>query len=750
MAGKTITQRISLEGGDAIAAQLKALGAAGERAFKDLQAAVNKANFAKFTASLSKVRSDLATVAKNFALIGTGVAAGATAAGAAVFGLAKSGAEAADAAGKAAQKTGLQVDAYGHLEFAAKQADVSQEQLVAGLSKLNKAIAEAAQSTIKAGDATDASGVKVTRFGGAITKATDATKAAGSIFDRVGIKIKDVNGKLRPTEAIVQDLAEAFARMPDGALKSALAIELFGKAGAELIPFLNQGRDGIRDLGKEAEKLGLIFTPAEAALGDRLGDTLDSLAGAIFGIKRKLGLLFAPIVLAGAEAFRDFIVQNKDAILAFGQEVARVTAGVLGDLLHLLSGNSQNIKNPWIREWGAAVVQFGNDVAGVFNGLVLPAFKALREGAQFVADAINKISGSDITGGELALGAAVLSLVGAFSLLASTVGVVIAGITLLAGLVGGIPLAIGAAIVAAGVALVLFWNEAKAGAAEGWQAISDAAAAAWQLIVDGVTGLWENIVAAFQQGRQMAIDAFNGIVEAIVEAWGGLTGRLGDIARQIVDRVVSAFQGITARISAILNGIVDIARSILNRVSSLVDSVISKIKSAIAFAKQLTGLGGSDSGGGGSSTQGFAGGGSVRGPGGPRTDSIVARLSAGEFVVQASIVRKLGVDFFHRLNNGLLPSLEGLRGFSIGGFADGFNRSMAIPRFADGGFARMNLAPAGGTSSAGTGGMVPLHLHFPGTEEIFEAFTPARVASRLQSAAVTAGLLSTGRKPLRK
>ncbi|MER9840147.1 hypothetical protein NKJ59_02655 [Mesorhizobium australicum] len=180
MADKTIKQRIALDGGDTIKSQLLALGAAGEKAFKDIQAAAAKADFAKFSASLSKVRSDLANVAKNFALLGTGLAAGATAAGVAVVGLAKSGAEAADAAGKAAQKTGLQIDAYGRLEFAAKMADVSNDEFVAGMSRLNKAIAEAAKGTDDASKSFDDSGVHVTRFGGKVKDAADKTKATAT------------------------------------------------------------------------------------------------------------------------------------------------------------------------------------------------------------------------------------------------------------------------------------------------------------------------------------------------------------------------------------------------------------------------------------------------------------------------------------------------------------------------------------------------------------------------------------------
>ena len=45
--------------------------------------------------------------------------------------------------------------------------------------------------------------------------------------------------------------------LPDGAEKTALAIELFGKSGADLIPFLNQGREGVGALTAELQDLGV-------------------------------------------------------------------------------------------------------------------------------------------------------------------------------------------------------------------------------------------------------------------------------------------------------------------------------------------------------------------------------------------------------------------------------------------------------------------------------------------------------------
>jgi hypothetical protein len=80
----------------------------------------------------------------------------------------------------------------------------------------------------------------------------------------------------------------------------------------------------------------------------------------------------------------------------------------------------------------------------------------------------------------------------------------------------------------------------------------------------------------------------------------------------------------------------------------------------------------------------FATGGMVRGAGSGTSDSILARLSNGEFVLNAGSVRRLGVGF-----------LEGLNSFAAGGLI-----GAPLPRFAEGG-----LVGGGGT---------PVHLHLGG------------------------------------
>lgn len=61
----------------------------------------------------------------------------------------------------------------------------------------------------------------------------------------MGIKVQDANGNLKSSDQLLKEVAGKFAGYQDGAAKAALAQELFGRSGAELMPLLNAGAEGI-------------------------------------------------------------------------------------------------------------------------------------------------------------------------------------------------------------------------------------------------------------------------------------------------------------------------------------------------------------------------------------------------------------------------------------------------------------------------------------------------------------------------
>jgi hypothetical protein len=174
---------------------------------------------------------------------------------------------AADEVGKVAQRVGVTTEALSQLRYAADLSAVSAGQLETGLKQLSRAMAEDAKE-----------------------------------FERLGVAVRDAAGQMRPTEAVLMDVADALARMPDGAEKTAAAMKVFGRAGADLIPMLNGGADGLRRMMGEADALGKTISQDTANAAARFNDALTKLRGAIGGITTQIAAELAPVLANIAEA----------------------------------------------------------------------------------------------------------------------------------------------------------------------------------------------------------------------------------------------------------------------------------------------------------------------------------------------------------------------------------------------------------------------------------------------------------------
>jgi phage-related protein len=172
----------------------------------------------------------------------------------------------ADAMSKASQKFGVpieQLSAYGH---AAEMAGVSQESLGTGLRKL-------AQN---------------------MNDAFNGKKASAEVFERLGIAVTDASGAMRSSEDVLKDAADALASMEDGAEKTALAVKLFGRAGADLIPMLNGGSEGLQKMVEEARSLGIVIDEKTGKAAENFNDNLTRLRKTFGGMVTQIMAQLAP------------------------------------------------------------------------------------------------------------------------------------------------------------------------------------------------------------------------------------------------------------------------------------------------------------------------------------------------------------------------------------------------------------------------------------------------------------------------
>lgn len=196
------------------------------------------------------------------------------------------------------------------------------------------------------------SGVDVNNATGAITifsknlgkAGQDSTKTA-AMTKLLGESFKDAHGNIKPMSELLPGLSDKFKSMPDGAAKTALATQLFGRAGAQMLPFLNQGSAGIAELTKQAGKMGLVLDDTSMRIFGDAKKSAREYSTSIQGLKIQLGQSLTPaldavhnvfrsamipIIQAGTQAF----IKAREPIMHFAEGVQamadRVRAGMTG------------------------------------------------------------------------------------------------------------------------------------------------------------------------------------------------------------------------------------------------------------------------------------------------------------------------------------------------------------------------------------------------------------------------------------
>ena len=148
----------------------------------------------------------------------------------------------------------------------------------------------------------------------------DAMDGSGVSAGAFAAKLREIGITSDDMEESVLQVADRFKEMPNGADKAALSVQLFGKRGTELIPILNKGRDGIKEMGDAAEALGLTMDTKTSKAVERLKQRQDSFNDTLKGTETRLGKELIPTFLDWTEAQQ---LANKE------------TGGMLGPLRDL-------------------------------------------------------------------------------------------------------------------------------------------------------------------------------------------------------------------------------------------------------------------------------------------------------------------------------------------------------------------------------------------------------------------------------
>ena len=171
-----------------------------------------------------------------------------------------------------AEQTGASAVALSGFAPVATISGVAMEQISVGLTKLSKGLA----------------GVD------------DETKGASQALAYLGIKAKDSGGNLRDPAEVMNEIALKLSDFEDGAGKTAIALELFGKSGATLLPFL-------KDLAANQD-LNIRMTQAEI-------ESAEQASKALGRMKAEHNFVAQTIVTAALPAMEELVGQLKEVVL---------------------------------------------------------------------------------------------------------------------------------------------------------------------------------------------------------------------------------------------------------------------------------------------------------------------------------------------------------------------------------------------------------------------------------------------------
>lgn len=212
----------------------------------------------------------------------TGFATAAVAAFAGLVGalpdIARQVAEQADALEESAEAAGMTAQSYQQLQSAMALAGVDAQKFASGIAKLNTSIVAAAQGSPKVSDA----------------------------FKRLGISVTDANGNLKTTEEVIRELNTAFKEFPAGPERSALAVELLGRAGAQWIPALTSDLD---ELKQHAEDAGAVMSEGLRGAAEGFERSSEMLDQSLQGLRNTIAEGLLPAWAAFKESMSAMIDQ---------------------------------------------------------------------------------------------------------------------------------------------------------------------------------------------------------------------------------------------------------------------------------------------------------------------------------------------------------------------------------------------------------------------------------------------------------
>lgn len=495
------------------------------------------------------------------------------------------------------------------------------------------------------------SGIKASQGGTALrtlfTNMANPTDKMAAAMNKLGISLDDGKGNMLSLKEIMVQLREGF-----GDLK--MSEEEYSKAFEELTGAYNEGAITENEYNKGLMELtnqvfgaeGALKAEAAAMLAGKTGMSgLLAIVNASDADFEKLSASIEGASEQTAQLADGSIVPLSEA-LASGQEVVQTFNGAAEQMAGVMMDNASG---------GIDILKSNIQTLAISIGdLLMPTVREIITGLQGFIQKLNSLDDGTkkmIIKGALVVAAigpiliGIGSLVGAIGTIVSAGGALVAGIGtfstfitasaipaisgLAASATAAIPgivafmapflpfIAIGAAVVAAGVLIYKNWDKIKETAqqvgavvSEKWNEVKTKTAEAWGNAKQKVAEAWSNIKAKATEGaanvKAKVMDSWNNVKSKTSEAWNtakttvaNATNAMLTNSKQRLDNIKNAFQqnggGIKGIVAAMWTAVVDSYKTRFNMLNTLTGGKLKELaskftdmaKNAIDWGKNL-------------------------------------------------------------------------------------------------------------------------------------------------------------------
>lgn len=246
---------------------------------------------------LSQVSEATAKLAEKTKYVSAAAAGMATA----LIGNAIKSAAAADDLATLSAQTGLTVEELQKMQYASNLVDVSVDDMVGSVKKL----------TMQMGKGSD-------------------------VFEKLGVSITDSNGEMRSATDVWYESLEALSQIQNETERDAISMELFGKSAASLTGIIDDGGKAMKELGQEAESLGLVMSGDAVNAAVEFNNQMDLMKQRVSMAFMKMGSALATTLVPAIEKLVNLVTQ----VVTWFSELDGTTQAVILTVLGLVAAIS--------------------------------------------------------------------------------------------------------------------------------------------------------------------------------------------------------------------------------------------------------------------------------------------------------------------------------------------------------------------------------------------------------------------------